>query len=582
MNLQQGQIKLLKLVNEVYEGKVMLPDFQRNFVWARNDIEELIKSLLEDMFIGTFLILEITPSNTPFKTIFVQGAELVNPDIQVNPHILILDGQQRLTSLFYAIYSPDIPLKNTETPYAFLVDLNKLAADNIDEAVFSWSKKWREYRSVINDGVYDYSKLKKRKLLPLTIFSDSNKFYKLWYSDYEKLFSEEEAKRVLDYLENLLGYLILTLTLGLSYSDKPEEIAALFERINRTGIKLSTYDLLVARFYKFIKLREEWETAFNEKPNIKRLASRVDNTNVPYSFIQALVLSNDRSIKSRDMIKIDGTLLNKEQWDKVVELVENKVLPRIFDINKYGIADIEKWLPYYPTVTLMIAFYLKHSHPDVDKIDMWYWSSVFSERYSGSTETMMMRDFREVSQWFNNASKIPEVVMQLRAYLLIGAYRLRDVKRRGSSKYKGIFNLLFKNDAKDFYEPDSLAYNELDDHHIFPKKFLEAKKVTLDYDTVLNRTLIFNTTNRKISNKSPAEYIKEMVDIQKSKGLSGIDAENRVKDILKAHFIDEGMYTILKNTHKDLSTKEIRENFEKFLEKRENLITEKIGILIGA
>jgi len=379
----------------------------------------------------------------------------------------------------------------------------------------------------------------------------------------------------------VLNYHILTLTLGLSYSDRPEEIAGLFEKINRTGIKLSPYDLLVARVYKFMKLREEWETVFNEKPNIKRLASRVDDTNVPYSFIQALVLSNDRSIKSRDLIKIDNTLLNKDQWDRVVELVENRVLPRILNISKYGIADIETWLPYHPIVTLMIAFYLKHNHPDVDKIDMWYWGSVFSERYSGSTETMMMRDFRKVSQWFKDGNKTPEVVEQVRVQLSTGAYSLRDVKRRGSSKYKGVFNLLFKNEAKDFYQPEDLSYNELEDHHIFPKKFLEAKKVNVDYDTVLNRTLIFSTTNRRISNKSPAEYIEEMIEIQKGNGLSEIDAENRVKDILKSHFINEEMYGILKNTHNDLLPEEINKNFEEFIRKREELITKKISELIG-
>jgi len=582
MNLHQGQIKLLELVNKAYNGEVMLPDFQRNFVWARHDIEELIKSLLEDVFIGTFLILETNPSNTPFKTIFVQGAEQVNQNIQVNPHILILDGQQRLTSLFYTIYSPDIPLKNTETPYAFFIDLNKLATNNLDEAVFSWSKKWREYRLVVDsDGKPDYPKLMEKKLLPLTIFSDSDKFYDLWHSEYKKLFDEDEAKKIKKYLENVLDYHILTLTLGSSYNDKPEEIAALFEKINRTGIKLSPYDLLVARLYKFIRLREEWEMVFNEKPNIKRLASRVDNTNIPYSFIQALVLSNDKSIKSKDLIKIDDTLLNKDEWDRVVDLVENKVLPRILNINKYGIADIEKWLPYRPIITLMIAFYLKHNHPDVDKMDMWYWGSVFSERYSGSTETMMMRDFRAVSNWFSDDNKIPEVVEQLRVQLSTGAYSLRDVKRRGSSKYKGVFNLLFKNEAKDFYQPEDISYNELEDHHIFPRKFLEAKNVNVDYDTVLNRTLIFNSTNRKISNKSPAEYIEEMINIQKSKGLPGRDAENKVKDILKAHFIDERMYEILKNTHNGLLPEEISKNFEEFVIKREELITKKISELIG-
>jgi len=577
MELLQGQTKLLALIDKAYNGVVMLPDFQRNFVWARNDIEELIKSLLEDIFIGTLLILDTKPPDSPFKTIFFQGAKIVNPNIRENPYTLILDGQQRLSSLFYAIYSPDIPLKNTETPYAFFIDLNKLAIDNIDEAVFSWSKKWRGYRSITNDGEYDYSKLMQKKLLPLTIFSDSNKFYKLWYSNYEKLFNKEEAKKVLDYMENLLNYHILTLTLGLSYNDKPEEIAALFEKINRTGVKLSTYDLLVARLYKFIKLKESWETIFNEKNNIKKFASREDNTYIPYSFIQALVLSRDKSIKARDMIKIDSTILNNEQWDKVIDLVENKILQKMFNINKYGIANIG-WLPYYPTVTLMIAFYLRHTHPDVDKLDIWYWSSIFSERYSGSTETMMMRDFKEISQWFNDENKTPEVVGQLRVQLSTGAYSLRDVRWRGSSKYKGVFNLLFKNEAKDFYQPEDLAYNELDDHHIFPKNFL--KDIDVDCNTVLNRTLIFNKTNKKISAKSPAEYIKEIVEIQKNKSLLEIEAENKVKENFKSHFIDEEMYEILKNTHKRLSPQEIKKNFEEFTGRREKLILEKISTLV--
>jgi len=121
----------------------------------------------------------------------------------------------------------------------------------------------------------------------------------------------------------------------------------------------------------------------------------------------------------------------------------------------------------------------------------------------------------------------------------------------------------------------------LDDHHIFPRKFLENKRVKVDYDTVLNRTLIFNTTNRKISKKSPADYINEMIDIQRNKGYSEIDAENKEKDILKTHFIDEDMYLILKNTHNDLEPEDISKNFEDFINRREALILRNISDLIG-
>ncbi|WP_448376857.1 DUF262 domain-containing protein [Fervidobacterium sp.] len=112
MNLQQGRYNLLQLLEAAYKGEVMLPDFQRNFVWKREDIEELTKSLLEGMFIGTFLILDTSPNVIPFEPVFITGVKEVNPEVKANPHKLILDGQQRLTAMFYAIYCPNIPLKN--------------------------------------------------------------------------------------------------------------------------------------------------------------------------------------------------------------------------------------------------------------------------------------------------------------------------------------------------------------------------------------------------------------------------------------------------------------------------------------
>ncbi|WP_214495042.1 DUF262 domain-containing protein [Thermosipho sp. 1244] len=510
MKIQQGHNKLLDLLKWAYNGQLMLPDFQRNFVWARNDIEELIKSLLEDMFIGTFLILYTNPSSVPFKPIFIQGAKEVNPDIEVNPTMLVLDGQQRITAMFYAVYSPKIPLRYTETPYEFFIDLDKLANDDVENSVFSWSVKWREYVSYINDeGVLDYQKLLNDKILPMSIFKNKDKYLDLKYSIIKNVLDDKQLKKIDSYINNLLDYDVMTLSLNLLYNEKPEEIATLFERINKTGIKLSTYDLLTARFYKFIKLREEWEMVFEKKPNIRRYALRVDNTNVPFSFIQALVLSKGKSIKSRDLVKVDKDLLNKENWEKVVDIVENKVLSNLYQISNFGVADVRKWLPYNPLITLLTAFYLKYNYIDIEKISLWYWSAVFTERYSGATESMMMKDFREVSEWFEDNSKIPEVVEQFFMQLSKETFNLRNVKRRGSSKYKGVFNLIFKNGAVDFYKPESLAFNDLEDHHIFPKNFLKKKNVEVDYDVVLNRTLIFDETNKKISNKSPAEYLKD-------------------------------------------------------------------------
>ncbi|ABR31526.1 DUF262 domain-containing protein [Thermosipho melanesiensis] len=137
MNLSQSKEKILDLIKVAYKGELVLPDFQRNFVWQRSDIEELIKSLLENVFIGTFLILDTNHRVIPFKPIFIQGVQKVNPEVKQNPKKLLLDGQQRLTAIFYAIYSPNLPLRYTETPYKFFIDLEKLAKDDVENAVFS-------------------------------------------------------------------------------------------------------------------------------------------------------------------------------------------------------------------------------------------------------------------------------------------------------------------------------------------------------------------------------------------------------------------------------------------------------------
>lgn len=582
MNIDQGQYNILGLARDAYNGEIMLPDFQRNFVWPRNYVEEFIESLLEDMFVGTFLIMQTTAQTVPFKAMYVEGADKVNEKIAPNPRILILDGQQRLTAVFYAIYSPNIPLKNTEKPYAFFIDLNKLMLDLTDESVISRSKDGYLYREMLGeDGRYDYAKLMENRLLPMTAFSQQDLLYDLWYTRYRKLFSDDEADHIFTYLHNLVNYSILTLTLGNQYNDRPEDVAALFEKLNRTGIKLSVYDLLVARLYKFINLREKWEKVFNEKPNVKQFANHINNTDVPFSFIQALALANNKSIKTKEIIKLDQTVINEPSLDKTADIFENKVLKGCFSMH-YGVADYQKWVPYKLLATMLTAFFLKYDYPNVNKLDIWYWSSVFSERYSSSTETFMMRDFKDVCEWIEDTSRVPEFVQNFRIELQSSAYNFKDVKKPNSSKYIGVFNLLFRNEAKDFYRDAPISFNQLEDHHIFPKNFLRRHSVNADWDSVLNRTLILNRTNKEISNKSPAEYIAQSIKNRAEAGkVSESQAETDLKESLKAHFIDDEMYSILKETDDSPTTEQIAENLKRFMCKREELIKEKIRSLIS-
>jgi len=575
VELEWSKKKMLGLIEKAFDGEVMLPDFQRNFVWARNDIEELIKSLLENMFIGTFLIQRVDPNNIPFKVIAIEGSEILNHNFVKKPEILILDGQQRLTSLFYALYSPDIPLKNTANPYTFFLNLEEISNDNIEDSVFSWSREWRDYKALLNqEGKFDINKLKEKKILPLTHLLDESQFWDFWHGEFKKIFDEKSRNKVIKYIEKILDYQINMLSIPLT--EKPEDIAILFERVNRTGIKLSIFDLLTARLYKFINLREKWEVAFNDNYKIKELSlNDKKNTKIPYYFIQGLALSRDMSIKARDIIKIDDSILNSEQWNRAVNIIEDNVLVRLFDVNEYGIANPKKWLSYPSMISIWLALFIKAEEKeiaiDITKINEWYWSVIFTERYSGSTETKLMKDYKDLIDWLNDSTNIPEAVQDLRNRLVNMPFTTRYP---GSSLYKGVFNLLFKRGAWDFYEKDKIKFSvkDLEDHHIFPRKFIESKNVDVEKDIVLNRTLILSSTNRRISKKAPATYIEEMVKIHGS--------EDEVKKIFEKHFINEEMFEILKKVHENTPSSDIKELFNEFINKREQFIKNEINSLV--
>jgi len=409
--------------------------------------------------------------------------------------------------------------------------------------------------------------------LPLTFLADESNFWKLWYGEFRNLFDEDEAQKIENYLKNIIDYQVHVLSIPLT--EKPEDIAILFERINRTGIKLSIFDLLTARLYKFINLRMEWENTFNEKYWLKQIASNdIKNTKIPYYIIQGLALSEGMSIKARDIIKIDSITLNKTTWKKAVEILENKILSRLFDVSEYGIADY-RWLSYPSMISIWLGLFIKAERGEIDidvnKINKWYWSVIFTERYSGSTETKQTKDFKDVVGWLTDANKPPEAVTDMRSKLDIMKI---DTKYPGSSIYKGVLNLLFRRGAWDFYEKDKIKFSvkDLEDHHIFPRKFLESKNVKVEKDVVLNRTLILSSTNRKISRKAPAIYIEEMIRIHGS--------EEEVKRILEKHFINEEMFEILKSVKESSTPDEIKEKFERFITLRENLIKDEIRKLV--
>src|SRR5437763_2558634 len=161
MEIIPDKRKVVGLVEQAHEGKICLPNFQRDFVWTRDEVADLVRSIVRGYFIGSLLLLRCDPNNPPFDPIFLRGADPKFKSPQ--PEHLILDGQQRLSSLIYALTAPDLSLKDSSQRRWFFLDLDLLLAEpDSDEIVFDRAR--RELRGLETpDAQYE------QRILPCTV-----------------------------------------------------------------------------------------------------------------------------------------------------------------------------------------------------------------------------------------------------------------------------------------------------------------------------------------------------------------------------------------------------------------------------
>lgn len=202
-------------------------------------------------------------------------------------------------------------------------------------------------------------------------------------------------------------------------------------------------------------------------------------------------------------------------------------------------------------------------------LSRWYWSAVLSEDYSGSSDSVMAKDFREWRKWIetdqseSHIERLKQVSKQFVEEIDFTAVG------RGSSRYNAVICMLALLGAQDFYESQAVGNMDysgerIDDHHIFPtgaagefstetsKRFSKLK------DCILNRTLLLDQTNQKIRKKKPSGYISEMIRRHGD--------EQKVIMIFASHLISPQAYDYMK-----------KDNFDGFVLEREKTIKQHIS-----
>ena len=538
---------LSQLLNEIDSGASVLPDFQRDFVLDPASTQSLVISVANEFPAGS--LLRVRDTLNAFATRHFEGVTRSQRHT-----FLVLDGQQRLTSLYQAFYGVG--------DFRFFIDLEKIKDDEdlSNEGTFFFLRASR--RGVLQKET-DIAVHAAERILPLSvIYGREGGFWK-WESDVRKLLPPEEQNQFeIDirklhrtWIQRIEQYQFPVVTLNDSATS--EALCTIFETLNKTGVKLSVFELLTARFWRFgINLREKWDAAKNRYPIFE------DYDLDPYSLLQAisLIVNVPASCKKKDVLNLSADNIN-EHWDEVLEKMA------------YGLGILrddckvmsKKWLPTSSMLGPLAAILCISGAvrgPDVavhrGYVRRWLWCSIFGQRYEAAANTRGEKDVNDMREWFASGT-VPESIEQFR----FDSEILREVSARAGSVYKGVICLVLGsgNGSRDFHRDSAITQemvttNEVDDHHIFPADFLLShkgiEKKSLR-DCVLNRTLINRTTNQMISNKAPSRYLLELDHVRNA------DA------IFASHLIPFGDSSPL-----------LVDDYEEFLKQRSDLIMAEI------
>lgn len=171
-----GRIKVSELIEKVHKGNYVIPYFQRGFEWTPSMVSELFESILQNYFAGLILLWELDPEKTKQE----QWDPIWGADLRGTPEKAVLDGQQRLSALYYALYNPEKEFPNRSSYYVFYLDLIK-ALNGDYENIVTWKYFFKNYRST-PELINEKEKWIESGKLPLSIImyeipEESNKIF---------------------------------------------------------------------------------------------------------------------------------------------------------------------------------------------------------------------------------------------------------------------------------------------------------------------------------------------------------------------------------------------------------------------
>lgn len=573
-------VTLGSLINRLSEGRFEIPNFQRTFVWEPDKINDLMRSIFCDYYIGSLLLWK-GGDDQNFDSLSCEPISGYEGDEGNREHI-VLDGQQRLSAIYYAFFSPNKTIPKTKSLGSFFIDINYFMQEEFQDAF--------KYRLERKRTLVKPEEQYQSHCFPLSILGEEEDDVRYnWFKEYKKHWKLHEmdanetgnirdsaqyrryqnhgerfAKVIKEALRDYtISYIELDQNLGI------DKICSIFTKLNSTGKLLGTFDLLNAMLTpKGIYLKEMWDDA---SPKLEFVNAPRLNT---YILRVMSILLQDGNCSSQYLYRLipDADLVvDRDEfmhyWSESVNAIEQSIQVLKNPQDKFGVI-AAKFLPYPAMTPVFTALRISAARTDpydqieaFRKVRHWYWASVFTESYSDGVESTTARDFSDVSQWISGGAE-PDVIRKFQN--TVEHLDLHGVRQ--GAIYRGIINLLVLRGSFDWITGLAPNPKNINDHHIIPRRWGTREGIGNAIDTVLNRTLLSAETNQNVIGASlPNEYLPKLMDQA---------GEDRVRKIFESHLISPEAFDIL------LADPFTRDDFNKFIAVRQETIRNAIGPLL--
>lgn len=550
---------LKELLQSVDKGRLQLPEFQRSWTWDDLRIRNIIASLTQAYPMGAIMQLKCGGDEVRLKYRPFEGTTHADKEADA----LVLDGQQRLTSLYLSLYSrkpvPTTNERGQRIERLYYLDMRKCLDPDEDrvDAIVSVPKTRKVTEDIGRTVVLDLSAREleiERLMFPANLVFDASE-KSVWWKAYIKHYgfdSPEEGvwnrfnDEVLDTMDH---YKVPVITLD---KDTPREaVCKVFENVNTGGVSLTVFELVTATFATYdFDLRKSWEK--HVKPEIRGvkddIKTDVMNGVDAVSFLTSMTLlttfeakasgTGHTTCKKRDVLALDFD----DYEANLDRLIDGFRMAREFLMGErvYRMRDLP-----YTTQLIPLAATCAHvgrkafDRPSTKNVlRQWFWCGILGEMYGGANETRYANDIDDLVDVIEGRPSQRRTVSA--AYFQ--STRLLGLQTRNSAAYKGIMALLFKASCLDFIDGEKMDMikamsqeTEPDIHHIFPRAYCE--KVGLDrvrWNSIVNKTPLIPRTNRILGGVAPSRYIPRILRE------SAIDEETLRKRV-ESHLIDYDM-----------------------------------------